>query len=297
VIASLIWGAVLFLGAWALFERCTREQKVAAPSRGLLPRAGGFLRFLGPGRAWTRALVWKSFFFVAGGRAVIAVKAVVFTVLFVSVAVLRRALDGGSPGSVSLIECLEAAGYVTFVVVLVFSAIEAGAFASRLFSTEVKSRTLSGLCMLPVPRGRIVRRAGLGVLIGFVPNLVFVILALLCVPEFVGGFFEELFEEPVLFVGILMVLSEFALFLYLTVLLSLYLKWGAFPLAFVILLFAQQCVFSGGLFLFIQLLGWMPGELGVAVHMAVLTGVSVALCCLFYRLTLRRLTYLAGHAA
>src|SRR5690606_21583949 len=53
--------------AWLLFDRFTEDEKAGDPSRGMVFRRVGKLRFLSAGRVWSNPLLWKDFHFLAGG--------------------------------------------------------------------------------------------------------------------------------------------------------------------------------------------------------------------------------------
>jgi hypothetical protein len=74
-------GALFFLIAWVEFDRFTREQKSAAPSRGLLVRAPRRFKWLSPGTAWRDGLAWKDFNFITGGWPMLIVRMFAFALL------------------------------------------------------------------------------------------------------------------------------------------------------------------------------------------------------------------------
>ena len=58
---------LLFLLSWKVFDLFTRTQKTAAPSRGLALSRISRIRLFRVPRAWKYALIWKDFYFTAGG--------------------------------------------------------------------------------------------------------------------------------------------------------------------------------------------------------------------------------------
>jgi hypothetical protein len=84
VLSNIGIGIVFFLLSWALFDLFTRQQKDVSPPRALLVKRTSRLRLLGAGRAWSRALAWKDFYFLTGGIVAASVK---FLVVALAVAI------------------------------------------------------------------------------------------------------------------------------------------------------------------------------------------------------------------
>ena len=298
-IASLIWGLGFFLLSWALFGPCTRRQKRASPARGLIPKSGFLLRPLGVGRTWRHALAWKEFHFMAGGKIQIIVKAVLFALAVVVTGALAYGIDtefGIKRGRADWNKVRDGTGVMLTVGILLITALEMGVHASRIFSSEVKWKTLSGVMGLPISVGRFVWDKIRGCALTLLPNLVLLLVALILGSETIGEVLRDLIlSEEEAFAGCLYVVSQFLLFLNLTAFLSLYVKWGAFVLAAMVQLVAQQIV--GMLFAFLVMSGSGGGEGAIVGFMMFMVLLSLGLAFLFGFLTTVRLTKLAGTEA
>ena len=222
VVTNLIAAAVLFALAWALFDVANRGEAASGPGRGLLLRRSGPLQRVAVGRAWSNAFVWKDFHFLAGGRMMLLVKLVLYGVVSIGLGVLGVVLDrSGSIGA-------EEIGAAILFWVTSALVIELAVVASRVFRDEVAWNTLTSLSILPCSGPYIWYSKLGGHLLGLVPALAWLGVGALLAPEsFLGGasfFFAEAF-------GLLLVL-QYLLFLHLTAMLSLLIRWGAMGVAF-----------------------------------------------------------------
>jgi len=227
VVSNVAVGCVLFLSAWAAFDFCTREQKPITERRTWAFRRSGLFGRLGVSRAWPKAVVWKDFHFAAGGVMVLLFKFLAYpaVIWLVTYLLYPRRLD------------LQRLGQIGMTVALVGLVIEASIFASRMFHTEVKWRTLPALMMLPNSTAYIAYSKVVGCLIGLAPAIVYFLIA----AELSGGEFDQsvqrLFDEAWFWFMFL----QFFLFLHLTAFLSLTIKWGAMPLSFGIVYITATC--------------------------------------------------------
>ncbi len=291
VIASAILGVCFFLLSWVLFNRCTRTQKGTAPARGLIPKSGVLRRPLGVGRPWGDALAWKEFHFMTGGKTKIIVKSIVFAVAVVVTIVFAYFVETGfgfARRSIDWDEICAISGGILMVGALVVTALEMGVYASRIFSSEVRWRTLSGLIGLPISVGRLAGSKVLGCSLTLVPNLVLFMVAAAIGYEPLGEVLETVLTEGEAFMVVCYLFSQFLLFLGLTAFLSLYVKWGAFVLAFLILFFGQYFIM---MLAFVVSFGGGSDGMGAFLFMSV---VSTGLAFLFAFLVTTRLTSLAG---
>lgn len=294
VLASLLWGATLFLLAWVVFDVRTRDQRVAAPARGLLPHRTRFLRPLGPGRAWSQAIVWKDFYFVAGGKSKILAKAIGFTLALISFAIVMQVMHRLTGSRLTVAEMVEYTGLTGLWTVFVVSALELAVYASRMFRTEVQWRTLSSLATLPHDMAHIMWAKVVACLPVFLPNVAFLVLTLLMVPQQVGDFMSGVFDEPTAIVFIFFGVAQFILFLCLTAFLSLVVKWGALPLAFILHFMVQNVAMT---MLFSLPMVLMGGAFEPAIVMFFLALITLGLAVVFARLTVVRLDRAAGETA
>jgi len=228
VASNLVLGGLLFLLAWLVFDWCIREEKDAAPPRRwLLGRATRRSRI--PTRlVGTRAISWKDFTFISGGRWGLLVK---FGVVAFVVALCNfMALEFGTGTEITR----EFEGtlliWISLATTAVFLALDAG----RIFRDEIRWKTLSSLVMLPVSVPELAYRKVAGTLAGTLPLLAGFVLGVLLVPDDVGKFLDDMFSEPVGVGVFIVIILQFILFLHLTAFLSLIIKRGALPLAIAI---------------------------------------------------------------
>ena len=300
VVASLVWGTLFFLVAWAVFDRRTREQKVSAPSRGMTTSQTGVLRKLGAGRSWARALAWKDFYFLAGGKTRIWIKAVSFPMLLVGSCIVYYASTTRMNVRPPSIEELVVNTTTTILVTVgLFTLLEAGMFASRFLGQEIKWKTLSSIALLPVPTSRLVGMKIQGIILTFTPNIVFLFICCCLISKDIVEFLTDLRgaqEVTIAMVVVLYVVVYYAFFLYLATLLSLFAKWGAFAMALVISLFTQYsiiAIFS----IFFLLIRFTTRHMNMQIIMLTLACVTAVLCVVCHKLILIRLESVAGQAA
>jgi ABC-type transport system involved in multi-copper enzyme maturation permease subunit len=228
VVSNLALGVLWFLLAWLVFDRCTREEKDAAPARRWLLRRTTRRSRIPDRLVGIRAISWKDFTFISGGRIGLFVKFGVVALLMAFCNII--ALEFGSRSEinrefegVSLI-------WISLSMTVVFLALD----AARIFQEEIRWKTLSSLVTLPVSVPELAYRKVTGTLAGTLPLLAGFVLGMLLVPEDTGKFLEEMFREPAAFGMFTVVILQFILFLHLTAFLSLIIKRGALPLAIAI---------------------------------------------------------------
>ena len=228
VASNLALGVLSFLLAWMVFEPCTREEKDAAPAwRWRLRRATRRSRI--PARlVGLRAVSWKDFTFVSGGRLGLLLK---FGVVAFLVALCNFiTLELGTATDITR----EFEGGVLIWVSLVITAVCLALEAAHVFREEIRWKTLSSLVMLPVSVPELAYRKVAGTLAGTLPLLAGFVLGVLLVPKDVGDFLNEMSKEPIEFGVFAVAILQFILFLHLTAYLSLIIKRGALPLAIAI---------------------------------------------------------------
>lgn len=241
VVSNLGAGLAFFGIAWATFDYFTREMHSAAPARGLLFRRTSKLQSLGTRRAWANPLIWKDFHFLAGGKMMLIAKFVLYGLV---VAAVAYALSTQNNFIFSL-DWNQLGGW-TIGLMITFTAAELSLYASRIFHEEIKWRTLSTLMMLPQSTASIVWSKVAGCVLALFPAVFYFVLGCLASPKAFSNVLEGLAEGGV-WVGILV----FIVFLHMTALLSLFVKWGALVLA-IALLFASYmfCITPIALFSF-----------------------------------------------
>lgn len=220
---------VLFGAAWLLFDRFTQSGHSSTPARGLLVRRRGRLGYFSAGRAWSNAFFWKEFYFLAGGKAVMTIKFVVYGLIAIGFA----AFNFWDPmgifyGNTGLID-LDFVGGALALSMLLTMTLELAVASSRLLHDEWQWKTLEMLLLLPVSVGKIGWSKIAGAMMGLIPSLSYMTLAIFLSEDVREVAFEIIFK-PVGWAVILAVIT----FLHVVVLTSLFVKWGALPLAVLI---------------------------------------------------------------
>ncbi len=233
VASNLGLGLVCFLLAWAVFDVFCNEQLDVGPTRGLIMKSGKPLRIFVAGRPWRRALAWKDFHFIGGGRAVVLGKLIAYGCLLAAVVLIQRRFDTmGIRWNV--------VGYTAVWTMLFAFSVEGAFVAARVFRQERRWKTWSSLAMLPVSTGRIAFEKLVGCFLACWPALIFLIAGVVIVapevyreliknysrPDAFGGQFEWMAIGAIGYTFL-----QVIFFYYLVADLSLRLKWGALPLA------------------------------------------------------------------
>ena len=225
--SNLILGLVFFLVAWAVFERFCAEQKEAAPSRAGVARARGRWKALTAGRAWKRAIAWKDFYFLGGGKLWLVIKLLIYGAPMVVARFWPEKLGGPPP--------LNDFGAMMFGGMIGFMSVELAFAAASVFRVERQGQTLSSLAMLP--QG--VRRVAYDKVIGIIPSLaaagIYILLSLLFIAKDVYHTAEHFSlnsrDDRWALFGICFAAAQGVFFLHLVANLSLRVKRGALPLA------------------------------------------------------------------
>ena len=218
---TLIFGMVLFLWACTLFNRFALSEVSTSPGRGLISKKKS--HYFSPGRTWANALMWKDYFFVNGGYGMAVIKfccyGIALLALCTFVAYMSRSYSR------------EEFALTVFWTMLVVLLIEISLISARVFHVEVQWNTLVSTAMLPQSMSKIAYSKVFGCLLGLVPACFYMMIGfVLCIDEM---FYDigMILVEP----GFWMACFEILFFWHLTALLSTYIKWGALPLAFVLM--------------------------------------------------------------
>ena len=259
VASNLGLGVLWFILAWLLFERCTREEKEAGPTRRwLLGRTRRRSR-IPPRLIGSRALTWKDFTFIGGGWPGLFLKFGVLAFVTGLINFVAWQTEGRSQIT------REFEGGTLVWVSLVVTALSLAAETARVFQEEIRWKTLSSLVLLPVSVRELAYRKVAGILTGTLPLLAGFVLGMLLIPKEVGEFLDDICREPVAFGWFILVILQFILFLHLVAFLSLVLKRGALVLAFVIqYLGGTFCLSFSGLFFMV------PGGPGAGCLVAIM---------------------------
>jgi hypothetical protein len=150
-VGCLLIAAFCFALSWMLFDRCTRKPTDQAPRP--VGRANGRLAIIAPDRTWHSAVLWKDFYFLAGGKGVMVLKT------FVALCILVAAYQESGR--------LEPASTLfSFWIFLEFAFHGAG-----LFQQEIQEKTLAILYGLPIRWGDIIRQKIRARLLAMLPPL------------------------------------------------------------------------------------------------------------------------------
>jgi hypothetical protein len=268
VVSNITAGGILFLIAWALFDTFNSEQRDSAPARGPIARGGSRLRFASAGRAWHRALVWKDFHFLAGGRVASLLRFVLYGLLL---AIVLWSPLWGRQRPIKWSE----AGFTIMGIMAVTLSIELAFAAGRIFRQEWRWKTLSGLAMLPIPIRSIAYQKILAALLSLWPGILYFAFGFVCTSRVIWDEFVRTWSAPrtiesALLGGLGLTVVTTLFFLHLVANLSLRVKWGAIPLAFAI-------TYLGPMFLFPITMFFFRNSGGLFVHAIMFFIATVAL--------------------
>ncbi len=275
VVGNALLAAGLFVLAWLVFNRFTKQELAAAPPRnaptGRRLRSGR----LGPGRAWSASLLWKDFYFLGSG------------VLGILYRLLLMGLIVGGIGVLNLWQWdREDFGYTCFWVALLFMLLELALQAGRVFATEVRWKTLPDLVMLPDSLARVAYAKVAGVVVSAViPSAVFMIFALFVTPHLIRNVLNALDEE-----GLWATTSLAICFLHATAYVSLWVRYGAVGLTLLIFI-AAYMIFGG--FMALLFMG-MGGPDHFETIVIFITICLLALSAVIHPLIGKRLIQVAG---
>ncbi len=285
VISNVVLGLFFFGLTWFTFERFTREEHEAAPARSLVASKKSIFRIFGAGRAWRSALIWKDFYFLGGGRLMLAAK-FLLCCGFVALVWWLMARQYGSYyrrfGNYS-----EQLGIVMIVCMLIFMYLDFTVQLSRMFSEEVKWKTLSNIMLLPMSTRQIARRKFLGMLISEIPYVVVLIFGIAIHPGNVGEFLNNAAPEIGFWTGVAIAIF----FLYLVAYFSLLVKLGAIPLA-VLTMFVLYGLTLVAFMIPVIIFGARSIDGNTVAW--ILCAMTVLLTIVLHRLLLRRIDKLAG---
>ena len=280
VLSHLGVAALCVVLAWALFGLATREQHTAAPARGLLLPRASRVPWLKIARPWRDAVAWKEFHFFTGGRVLLVVRAIALAVLTAAVVALFAALGSPMP--------IVAVGVLMMIVPLVLASLELIVHASRTVREEMNWHTLAPLATLPLSPSRLLWSKTVGFLPVLLPyGACFLVGAGLSAAADPGEFVEGLaavFASGVPWYAAVNVVA----FTHFVLLVSLFVRRAAVPVAFVVWLVGAWRI--QGSFLSIFALG----SLGPAVFCTVMSVVLAGLTVLIHWGTCARLERVAG---
>ena len=224
-------GLVAFAVAWAAFRRFADRTDESPPARAWVGRKRSSLN--APGRAWSRAVLWKDFYFMGGGKFAFGLRLLLGAAIATFCS--SRHWKKHSPWEWFDIG-LMIAGIAT-----AFLLVELAVAASRIFRIEHKHRTLSSLAQLPVSAGALARQKISAALLVALPHILMAGVGLsMTLPQAWRSLARMLQQTTPFswrgfetFAGVtLAIFFSLVLLLHLIAWLSLRVKWGALPLAF-----------------------------------------------------------------
>lgn len=241
--SNFVFGIALFFFASLLFNRFALTEVSVRFTRGTLSKKKNSL--LSPGRAWENALMWKDFNFLNGGYGMTFIKflgyglALIILCSFIVYTSRRYSM--------------QEIGLTIFWSMLIVVLIEVSLISSRIFHVEIRWKTLTSTAMLPISMSQIAYSKVGGALLSIIPAGAYLLLGFLFSIEEMADDLGYILPEP----GFWMMVVEVLFFWHLTAFLSTYIKWGALPLAF-ILMWVGNMVF----FVFVGMIA-MGGGRGV----------------------------------
>lgn len=237
-IFHFVTGTTLAVLSRALFSRFVRDEPPGGPSWSLFDVVRRMATRIGPAarrgsrRAWSDALVWKDFHFIAGGFKWMALK-LVFYPMAVFVFGWWILLVGPN----SYLRADEIFGGTFMIAMPLVLTFELALLGARTFSEEIRWQTLPTIAMLPLPWTTIVRDKIAGCLMSVAPSILCFFLGVLIYPKGLEDFLRHDADE----VAFYWFCSQCVLFIHLATWYSLYARWGALPLAFATIFLTNAC--------------------------------------------------------
>lgn len=229
VISNIVLGALFFGLSWLLFDIFNRQEKPAEPVRGILFRRKSPLRWLGTGKIGKRALAWKDFNFISGGRVMILAKCLAMLLIAGGIALYqwnaRKRIDREFIGNT-----LAWGSFFGFLLEFAF-------YAGRMFADEIRWKTLGSITILPRRFLAVTLEKCLGAMYSMLFWIPFFIAGYLLSPGDVADAVEE-----ILTIESLHGCVWYVYFIYLVVYLSLVMKHGAFLVGILALWVTQAII-------------------------------------------------------
>lgn len=226
---SIVIGGLLFVVSVLLFNRYSEPSDHTPHGRSARVR-----RFT-IGRCWKPAFIWKDFLFFTGGKSFWLIKLLGYALLvagFVWFHHLERPTTG-----VWLSADLTQNAFLTVALLL---SIEILLYASNSLFLEIRQTAIASLRMLPVDTPVIFLQKTGAYLLAVTPALLTLTLLLIYRPDAVLE--QKGFSQQVVAWLFFILLSA-----HLTVLLSLYVRWAALPLALFLTTIASPCVLAAAI--------------------------------------------------
>lgn len=218
-ITFFVGGSLCFILSWALFGWAVRQPDTAQVTRAWwLPRSRRF-QLISAGRVWPAAIAWKELFFTLGGWQQLLMKAVGYAALMVMIFAFWLLFETGP-------HRWRYAQEVCVVCLSLAMALEGAIWSSRVFSEEIRHQTWSTLYLTPLSIGEVIAVKWAAVFVALLPVTFFDFVAIFLSNDGIRNFFEIL--DDAMFWGIVAMFFACAHF---AAVFSLYVRWGAVPLA------------------------------------------------------------------
>ena len=283
VISNLLGGIGCFVFSWLVFVPST-NRTTAGASRGLVLRSTTRLRIFSPGRAWAMPLAWKDFQFLAGGYSFAVVK--VFAYVLLLVAFVGFSAWSNGVNSVYW----DGIGELYSTCLLWAVVIEACILSARIFHDEVRLQTMSSLLMLPRTIPYLAYTKTFGCMLGLAPSIGCLCLSTLLRPNFDVSHLLEMLISPYTW-GVVL---AFVIFLHLVALLSLFVKWGALPLAIAVMMPISICCPIWQLLFMVVVKGGLRDSLGEFAATVTVWILMSLVCFVFQMMIAARLQEIGG---
>ena len=180
------------------------------------------------GRCWRLPLMWKEFLFFTGGRLFFIVK---FLAYGATVGVFMYLQNASQPWSGYWLTGDYA--WACFLTLAAALTLETLMYSSGAIFTEIRQSTLASLAMLPLGTSRILLEKVLACVVAALPVVIWLMVVYLSASESIDRHCSATMVVSCL---IVLLLSS-----HLTVLLSLYTRWAALPLALLLTFASFMC--------------------------------------------------------
>ncbi|MCP4786045.1 MAG: hypothetical protein GY903_24180 [Fuerstiella sp.] len=219
---SVAVGGVTFLLSIVFFNRYSEPADDNTHGRSAQVR-----RFT-VGRCWKLPIVWKDFLFFTGGKTFLLTKFFGYSLLVAGVSAFHQ-LD--RPGSAQFLN--DDLTWVAFLAVTCLLCVEVLLYASGSLFQEVRQSTIASLTMLPTGTPFLLLQKLGACCLALIPGALWIVILLIYNPSAI--------TRPLSGTAIVSVVFEVLLCAHLTVLLSLYTRWAALPIAIFVTAISFMC--------------------------------------------------------
>jgi ABC-type transport system involved in multi-copper enzyme maturation permease subunit len=218
VLSNLGIALGLFGLSWLCFEPFNRNLEQAARStRASAARLGRHRPRCR--RAWATPLIWKDFYYLAGGPAGWVARSFVyglFSFLFIWFVGLMSGMRYDSMNDLQHIGDI-----LLGLTLFLFLPLEGVVLAARIYRSELRDRTWSTLMQLPRSLPEVVYPKLVGCLLGLAPAVLYLGLGAVLAPRTLDNFVRDALGNVTGFLGVVCFLSHALLFMHLTALFAI----------------------------------------------------------------------------